>query len=141
MSEPDISFASLDSDSGERFLGLRRLLGVRSFGLNLITLHPGQRGRIHAHERQEEVYIVLEGELALLVEGDERAVGRGEAVRVGAIVRRQLLNRGPGHLVLLAIGGAGEHQGRDGHAWTSWDEGGEGRRPSEVPLPEDLPLD
>jgi uncharacterized cupin superfamily protein len=139
MSEPDISFASLDADTGERFLGLRRLLGVSAFGLNLVTLQPGQRGRVHAHERQEEVYIVLEGELALLVEGDERAVGRGEAVRVGAAVRRQLVNRGPARLVLLAIGGAGEHEGRDARAWASWEEGGEGRPPAEVPLPEDLP--
>ena len=139
MSELDVSFASLDADTGERFLGLRRLLGVSAFGLNLITLQPGQRGRVHAHERQEEVYIVLEGELALLVEGDERAVRRGEAVRVGAAVRRQLVNRGLARLVLLAIGGAGEHEGRDGRAWASWEEGGEGRPPAEVPLPEDVP--
>ncbi len=139
MSEPDTSFAALDPDTGERFQALRRLLGVSSFGLNLITLKPRERGRIHAHERQEEVYIVLEGELTLLVEGDEHAVRQGEAARVAGPVRRQLHNRGPARLVLLAIGGAGDHQGRDGHAFTAWDEPGEGRPPAEVPLPDDLP--
>jgi len=54
-------------------------------------------------------------------------------------VRRQLSNRGGERLVLLALGGAGPHIGRDGRAWESWDEGGEGRPPQEVPLPGDLP--
>jgi hypothetical protein len=55
--------------------------------------------------------------------------------------RFQLLRRelGLGALSVLALGGAGEHQGRDGRAWTSWDEGGPGRSPQEVPLPDDLP--
>lgn len=45
----------------------------------------------------------------------------------------------PERVVLLALGGYGEHEGRDGRAWTSWDEGGEGRSPQEVPQPDDLP--
>jgi uncharacterized cupin superfamily protein len=138
MPEPDITFTTMNPGSGERFQPLRRELGVGGFGMNLITLAPGQRGRIHAHERQEEVYVVLEGELTLAVERAEHAVPRGGAVRVGAAVRRQLINRGSEPLVMLALGGSGQHEGRDGHAWTSWDETGEGRSPQEIPLPEDL---
>ncbi len=139
MAEPDISLARLDPASGERFQLLRRELGVTSFGINLIVLAPRQRGRIHAHEHQEEVYIVLEGELTLVVEGAERVLGPMQAARVGPAVRRQLVNAGTQRLVLLALGGAGEHVGRDGRAWESWDTGGEGRPPQEVPLPDDLP--
>jgi uncharacterized cupin superfamily protein len=140
MAEPDIAFATLDPDSGERFQALRRDLGVSTFGMNLITLAPRQRGRIHAHERQEEVYLVIEGELTLVVEGDqEHVLGNGQLARVGPSVRRQLVNRGPDRVVLLALGGSEEHSGRDGRAWTAWDEGGEGRSPREVPLPDDLP--
>jgi uncharacterized cupin superfamily protein len=139
MPEPDVVVVTLDPDRGERFQALRRELGVSAFGINLITLQPRQRGRIHAHERQEEVYLVLEGELTLAIDGRERAIGRGTLARVGPSVRRQLINRGDERLVLLALGGAGEHAGRDGRAWTSWDEGGDGRSPQEVPLPEDLP--
>lgn len=109
--------------------------------MNLIALGPREGGRIHAHERQEEVYLVLEGELTLVVEGEEHTVARGGLVRVAPTVRRQLVNRGPERLVLLALGGDGEHSGRDGRAWEAWDEGGEGRSPQEVPLPEDLPSD
>jgi uncharacterized cupin superfamily protein len=139
MAAPDIAFATLDPESGERFQALRRDLGVTSFGMNLMTLQPRERGRIHAHERQEEVYLVLEGELTLLVEGDEHRVATGGLVRVGPAVRRQVVNAGPDRLVVLALGGAAEHQGRDGRAWSAWDESGEGRPPQEVPLPDDLP--
>jgi hypothetical protein len=50
VSGPDIAFASIDPGGGERFQSLRRELGVESFGMNLITLQPRERGRIHAHE-------------------------------------------------------------------------------------------
>ncbi|HEV2922967.1 MAG TPA: cupin domain-containing protein [Solirubrobacteraceae bacterium] len=139
MSDPDLSFASLEPDGDDRLQPLRRQLGVSSFGLNLIVLEPGQRGRVHAHERQEEVYLVLEGKLTLGVEEAEHQLGRGQLVRVGPSVRRQLTNRGAQRLVVLALGGAGEHHGRDGRAWSGWEEGGEGRPPAEVPLPQDLP--
>jgi mannose-6-phosphate isomerase-like protein (cupin superfamily) len=128
----------LQPDAENRFVRLRHELGVTSFGLNQIVLHPGQRGRIHAHERQEEVYLVLEGALTLLVEGEESDYERGELIRVAPGVRRQLVNRGPVNLHLLAIGGAGEHDGRDGRAWAAWDAT-ESAPPQEMPLPEDLP--
>ena len=135
----DLAFASLELDSAERFVLLRRALGVRAFGINLIVLQPGERGRIHAHERQEEVYLVLEGQLTLSVEGEEHGLSQGELVRVAPSVRRQLINAGSERLALLALGGSGEHAGRDGRAWESWEEDGGGRPPSEIPLPEDLP--
>jgi uncharacterized cupin superfamily protein len=141
MADTDIAYSTIDRDSGERFQALRRELGVSSFGMNLIVLQPGERGRIHAHERQEEVYLVLEGVLTLVVEGDEHRLVEGDAARVGPAVRRQLVNRGPDRLVLLALGGAGTHEGRDGRAWTAWDEAGAGVTPQELPLPDDLPPD
>jgi uncharacterized cupin superfamily protein len=136
--EEGIATARLDPDVGERFLPLRRQLGVSTFGLNQIVLEPRQRGRIHRHRQQEEVYLVLEGTLTLLVEGGEHVFARSELVRVAPDVRRQLVNRGAERLVLLALGGATEHVGRDGEAWTDWDADGPSP-PQEIPLPEDLP--
>lgn len=138
MADIDVTFAAIDPDSGERFQRLRRELGVESFGINLITLQPGQRSRIHVHEHQEEVYLVLEGELTLTLEGEDHALARGRLARVGPAVRRQLVNRGSERVVLIALGGAGEHEGRDALAWSAWDEEGPGKSPADVPLPEDL---
>jgi hypothetical protein len=63
---------------------------------------------------------------------------RGDLIRVAPDVRRQLVNRGPERLALLALGGDGEHRGRDGVAYASWDET-EGVTPQDLPLPDDLP--
>ena len=41
--------------------------------------------------------------------------------------------RGPERLVLLALGGSGEHVGRDGRAWSAWEDDGPGLSPQEVP--------
>jgi uncharacterized cupin superfamily protein len=133
-----VTRARLDFDSSERFLPLRRQLGVTAFGLNQLVLQPGQRGRIHRHTAQEEVYLVLGGTLTLLIEDDEQTLGRGELVRVAPAVRRQLVNRGPDRLVLLALGGAGEHVGRDGEAFAAWEDE-HGMPPQQLPLPDDLP--
>ena len=138
--EPGAAFAQLDLDTAERFQRLRAELGVSTLGINLIVLQPGQAGRIHRHERQEEVYLVLEGELSLLLEGEERVVPANGLARVAPDIRRQLVNRRPRRLVLLALGGAVEHEGRDGVAYASW-EASEGAPPQEVPLPADVPVD
>jgi quercetin dioxygenase-like cupin family protein len=134
-----VSTARIVRDSAERFVALRHQLGVSSFGINQITLAPGQRMRIHRHAHQEEVYLVLAGTLTLLVEGEPHQYGVDELIRVAPEVRRQLVNRGPGTLVLLALGGAGEHRSRDGEAFTDW-SAQTGAPPQEVPLPEDLDL-
>ena len=135
--EEGTSTTRLDPETGERFLPLRRQLGVSSFGLNQIVLHPGQRGRIHRHQRQEEVYVVLEGRLTLLLEGEESELGQGELIRVAPNVRRQLVNRGPGRVVLLALGGAEEHRGRDGEAFGDWSDE-QPVSPQELSMPPDL---
>ena len=124
-----VSYARLDPDTEERFVSLRRDLGVTSFGLNQILLRPGQRGRIHLHTTQEEVYLVLEGELTLAVEGVEHVVGPDGLARVGPRTRRQVANAGRERLLLVALGGSGEHVSRDSQAWVSWDDRGPGRPP------------
>lgn len=135
--QEEVAFAELERGA-EMFQSLRRELGVESFGINLMSLRPGQRLRVHRHQRQEEVYLVLEGTLTLLIEGEPHVLGPDHLARVGPRVRRQLTNPTKEPVVLLALGGSGEHEGRDGLAWVDWDEEGPGREPREVPLPEDL---
>ena len=136
--ETGVAFTRIDPEAGQRFVSIRRALGVTAFGINQIILEPGQRGRIHRHERQEEVYVVLEGALTLALVGEERDLAAGELARVAPEVRRQLVNRGPGRCVVLALGGADGHEGRDGIAFTAWSDA-DGAPPQEVPLPDDLP--
>jgi mannose-6-phosphate isomerase-like protein (cupin superfamily) len=132
-----VTRARIDFANDERFQLLRRELGASSFGLNVLTLQPRQQGRIHRHRDQEEVYIVLRGELTLGFDGEEVRVAEGEVVRVAPAVRRRVMNRGDVPVVVLAIGGTGEHSGRDGEAFTAWDDD-DPKTPQEVPLPDDL---
>jgi uncharacterized cupin superfamily protein len=132
-----IARSSLREAAPERFVPLRRELGVTTFGINQILLEPGQRLRIHRHHRQEEVYLVLAGTLTLYVEREEHRLGPGELMRVAPELRRQLVNRGPATVSLLALGGATAHEGRDGEAFAGWDEAS-GSPPSDVPLPPDI---
>jgi len=138
--EQGLSFAELDLEGDDRFQRLRADLGVSTFGLNLLRLRPGQGSRIHRHERQEEVYLVLDGVLTLQVEDETHELAKGRLVRVPPGARRQLSNRRPEPLHVLALGGAEPHEGRDGRAYESWEETGEGRAPQDVPLPGDLPV-
>ncbi len=138
--ESGISVTHLDPDSGERFQPVRRELGVSTIGMNLITLQPGERGRIHEHERQEEALVVLEGTLDVVTGDGTTELAPMDAIRIGPQVRRQLVNRGPGRVVMLALGGANVHDGRDGKAFVDFDDA-EPKAPQDVPNPENLPPD
>jgi quercetin dioxygenase-like cupin family protein len=135
-----VSATRLDEPPEQRFARLRAPLGVNSFGINVLTFESGQRNRIHRHKRQEEVYVVLEGTLTLLVEGEPNEYLVGDVVRVAPDVRRQLVNRGPAALRLLAVGGdvEHEHEPRDAEAFNAWGETEPGT-PQTVPVPDDLP--
>jgi hypothetical protein len=106
---------------------------------DVLEVHAAGALQQVARGGQEEVYLVLDGELTLLVEGAEEVLGPDRLVRIGPSVRRQLVNAGPRRLVLLALGGSGDHEGRDGLARASWEDDSPGRPPQEIPLPEDLP--
>src|SRR5579875_2716835 len=122
---PDgVTAARLDQPPEQRFARLRAPLGVNSFGINVLTFEAGQRNRIHRHKRQEEVYVVLEGTLNLMVEGEPSEYEVGDIVRVAPQVRSQLVNRGPATLRLIALGGDADHkhEPRDAEAFNDWDE-------------------
>lgn len=136
------SFSStrLVTTAPDRIHRFRAELGVTTFGINQIVLEPGQRMRIHRHRDQEEVFLVLAGELTIAFGPEESAsFGVGELVRIAPETLRRMENRGAERLSLLALGGAGrEHQPRDAEAFTAWD--GEPGTPAEVPFPPDLPV-
>ncbi len=75
--------------------------------------------------------------MSVVVEGTGHELTPGLVGRVGPEERRQLVNASDQRVVLLAFGAAGDHVGRDGEAFESWDEE-TGRPPQDVPLPEDL---
>jgi len=135
----DPTIVALDLDTSERFVPLRKLLGVTGFGINQLTLQPGQRMRIHRHAGQEEVYLVIEGWLTVVVEGKAKTITAGELIRVAPEVRRQLVNMHRERVTLVALGSTSDgHESRDAEAFNTWEET-TGGQPRDVPLPDDLP--
>jgi uncharacterized cupin superfamily protein len=63
---------------------VRRTLGLRAFGINLVDIPPG--GEIPEHDEtdrdQEEVFYVLSGKPTMVVDGDEHAAPVGTFVRL-----------------------------------------------------------
>lgn len=81
-------------------------LGVQAFGLQVLDLPPGFADypeHDHAHDRQEEVYVVLTGAAQLVVDGERVHADAGSLVRVEPAAKRKLVP-GPEGVRVLAIG-------------------------------------
>jgi len=61
--------------SGPGFRKIRGALGVNAFGVNAVVLPPGYKSNAHHHERQEELYIVMSGEIEFEFGDGERPPG------------------------------------------------------------------
>jgi mannose-6-phosphate isomerase-like protein (cupin superfamily) len=120
--EEAVSCLRLSLDSEERAVSLASQLEIVGLGMNLFTLQTGQASRIHRHSEQEEIYLVLRGQLTLEIEGADFLIEPNQIVRVAPTVRRRVANRHAEACVFLAIGVVGEHRRGDAEAFLSWDD-------------------
>lgn len=74
------------------FLKIRKALGATAFGINEVRLPPDAAGMEHdeAETGHEEVYLVLDGNGLVTVDGESVAVAAGDYLRVDAAATRQL---------------------------------------------------
>jgi quercetin dioxygenase-like cupin family protein len=105
-----------DLGEGPGFLKVRSALGVTAFGVNAVVLPAGYRTGRHFHERQQEVYLVLEGEIEFeFGDGAKQTLGRGGIVRVDPKTVRRMRNTSDSdEAMYFAVGGDGGYVGRDG---------------------------
>lgn len=86
---------------------VRHGLGVQSFGLQVMDLPPNADQypeHDHAHDAQEEVYIVVEGAATLQAGGEEHELRPGTYARVGPAEKRKLVT-GAEAARVIALGG------------------------------------
>ena len=90
--------ASLDGlGEGYGFRKIRPGLGVTEFGINAIVMPPGYETPFHLHERQQELYLVLDGALEIeFGDGAVHTLEPGGMARVDAPVSRRIRNVGDG---------------------------------------------
>jgi len=108
-----------DIERRGRDIPVREHLGIQAFGVNAFT--PGEDGTLisehdEAADRQEELYLVLDGHATFEIDGEAIDAPRGTFVFVRPESRRKATGDG----TVLAVGGTpGEaYQGIDwGEAW------------------------
>jgi uncharacterized cupin superfamily protein len=108
--------ASIDDlGDGPGFRKVRQALDVTEFGVNGVVLPPGYTSRRHYHDRQQELYMVLRGEIEFDLDGAKHTLGPGGLARVDAPTVRALRNMSEtDEAIYVCVGGQGGYVGRDG---------------------------
>jgi uncharacterized cupin superfamily protein len=75
---------------------VRRSLGCRAFGINLVEIPPGESIPEHdeTERDQEELFFVLSGSTALVIDGEEHPAPAGTFARLNPAARRTVRNKG-----------------------------------------------
>jgi quercetin dioxygenase-like cupin family protein len=84
----------------------RKALGTAAFGFNLVEIGPG--GQIPEHDEsgsgQVELYVILEGEATLRLDGEDHAAPAGTFASIEPPASRTILNRSDAPVTALLIG-------------------------------------
>jgi quercetin dioxygenase-like cupin family protein len=93
--------------SGEcTWLLARKALGTAAFGYNLVEIAPG--GQIPEHDEadsgQVELYLILEGEAVLRIDGEDRPAPAGNFASIEPAAERTILNRSDAPVTAMLIG-------------------------------------
>jgi mannose-6-phosphate isomerase-like protein (cupin superfamily) len=75
--------------------------GTRNQSLAEAWLEPGQATQRHYHARSEELYVLLDGEGELEVDGERSHVGPGQAILIPPGARHQITASDDGPLRFL----------------------------------------
>lgn len=81
--------------------------GLKNFGVNLVTLAPGDLSSMrHWHSRQDEFIFVVEGELVLVTDAGDQVLSAGMAAGfpAGKEDGHHLINRGDRSATYLEMG-------------------------------------
>jgi uncharacterized cupin superfamily protein len=108
-----------DLERSGRWLLARRSLGLESFGMTLVEIEPG--GGIPEHNEverdQEEIFIVLEGDVAIVVDGTEHPAPSGTFARLAPRPLRSVVNRAE-RPALVLIASAPTTSGYEPTGWS-----------------------
>lgn len=107
-------FERMEGSGDATWMLARKALGTASFGFNLVEIAPG--GEIPEHDEaesgQDEVYIVLEGEATMRIDGAEHPAPAGTFASFEPGVSRTIANRSqdPVRAFLIGVSPDGGYQ-------------------------------
>ncbi len=99
-------FETMEGSGGATWKLARKALGTAAFGYNLVEIAPG--GQIPEHDEsqsgQAELYIVLEGEATMRLDGEDHPAPAGTFASIEPPASRTILNRSDAPVTALLIG-------------------------------------
>lgn len=99
-------FERMQGSGESTWLLARKALGTAAFGYNLVEIGPG--GGIPEHDEaqsgQAELYVILEGEAVLVIDGEETVAPAGTFASLDPASSRTIRNRSDGPVTALLIG-------------------------------------
>jgi quercetin dioxygenase-like cupin family protein len=99
-------FESMEGSGESTWRLARKALGTSAFGFNLVEIDPG--GEIPEHDEAEsgqvELYIVLEGDAVLRIDGKDHEAPAGTFASIEPPASRTILNRSDAPVTAMLIG-------------------------------------
>jgi quercetin dioxygenase-like cupin family protein len=99
-------FESMDGSGDCTWKLARKALGTSAFGFNLVEIAPG--GEIPEHDEAEsgqaELYVILEGEAVLRLDGEDHPAPAGTFASIEPPASRTILNRSDAPVTAMLIG-------------------------------------
>lgn len=84
---------------------LSRPLGCKGVGFSFVRYKPGQGATyVHRHKVQEEVFLTVQGNGTIILDGKRIAMPEGTIVRVGPTVYRAIGNDSNKDVVYMILG-------------------------------------
>jgi quercetin dioxygenase-like cupin family protein len=99
-------FESMEGSGDCTWLLARKALGTSAFGFNLVEIGPG--GEMPEHSEGEsgqvELYVILEGEAVLRIEGEDHPAPAGTFASIEPPTSRTIFNRSGAPVTAMLIG-------------------------------------
>jgi uncharacterized cupin superfamily protein len=84
---------------------LSRPMGCKAVGFSFVRYKPGDGATyVHRHKVQEEVFITVQGQGTIILDGKRIAMPQGTIVRVGPTVYRAIGNDSNSDVVFMILG-------------------------------------
>lgn len=92
MAYNKVNYETTEANSGMHFL--RDPLDCEDHGVTVVDAEPGWEGPEHEHSENdhEEVYLLVDGEATITIDGEDVPVEAGDAVRIPPGATRQITN-------------------------------------------------
>ena len=99
-------FEAMEGSGDSTWKLARKALGTSAFGFNLVEIAPG--GEIPEHDEAEsgqvELYVILEGEAVLRIEGEDHPAPAGTFASIEPPASRTILNRSDTPVTAMLMG-------------------------------------